>query len=110
MSEWLKEHAWKSDLFTRADAHQIPPTHVRSTTSPYNDVRRRVPVNHGVDPGFRGVCDTVLTQSKRRVTSTNINEHGATSASHCSFGMKAHCHNLQRPETYSLLNRSIIRT
>jgi hypothetical protein len=62
MSEWLKEHAWKSDLFTRADAHQIPPTHFRSTTSPYNDVRRRVPVNHGVDPGFRGVCDTVLTQ------------------------------------------------
>jgi hypothetical protein len=59
MSEWSIEHAWKSDLFTRADAHKIPPTHSRSTTSPYNDVRRRVPVNHGVDPGFRGVCDTV---------------------------------------------------
>jgi len=22
MSEWSIEHAWKSDLFTRADAHQ----------------------------------------------------------------------------------------
>ena len=32
MSEWSIEHAWKSDLFTRADAHQIPPTQFRSTT------------------------------------------------------------------------------
>src|SRR3954468_4902320 len=62
MAEWLKAHAWKLTPAARADAHRIPPTHFRSTTSPYNDVRRRVPVNHGVDPGVRGVCDTVLTQ------------------------------------------------
>src|SRR6185436_6837219 len=79
MAEWSMAHAWKSDLFTRADAHQIPPTHFRSTTSPYNDVRRRVPVNHGVAPGFRGVCDTVLTQTAadlRRRTSTNVTSYG----------------------------------
>src|SRR6476469_6587789 len=58
MSEWSIEHAWKLTPAARADAHRIPPTHFRSTTSPYSDVRRRVPVNHGVDPGFRGVCDT----------------------------------------------------
>src|SRR5215510_263736 len=63
MSEWFKEHAWKSDRFTRADAHQIPPTHFRSTTSRNNDLLRRVPVNHRVDRGFEGVCDTVLTQN-----------------------------------------------
>src|ERR1700730_18208935 len=63
MSEWLKEHAWKSDLFTRADAHQIPPTHSRSTTSRNINTRRGVPVNDGVTPGFRGACDTVLTQT-----------------------------------------------
>src|SRR5215472_2563863 len=68
MSEWLKEHAWKSDLFTRADAHQIPPTHSRSTTSRNIDTRLRVLVNHRVDPGFRGVCDTVLTQNRIDVT------------------------------------------
>src|SRR5204863_2036042 len=62
MSEWLKEHAWKLVPLARADAHQIPPTHSRSTTSRNSDVRRRVPVNGGVAPGFRGVCDTVLTQ------------------------------------------------
>jgi len=33
MSEWSIEHAWESDLFTRADADRIPPTHFRSTTS-----------------------------------------------------------------------------
>src|SRR6516165_31144 len=37
MSEWSIEHAWKSDRFTRADAHQNPPTHVRSTTSRNNE-------------------------------------------------------------------------
>jgi len=62
MSEWLKEHAWKLDRFTRADAHQVPPTHFRSTTSRNNDLLRRVPANYCVNPGFRGVCDTVLTQ------------------------------------------------
>ena len=62
MSEWLKEHAWKSDLFTLADAHQIPPTHSRSTTSRNIGTRRHVLLNHRVDRGFKGVCDTVLTQ------------------------------------------------
>jgi hypothetical protein len=33
MSEWLKEHAWKLTPAARADAHDIPPTHFRSTTS-----------------------------------------------------------------------------
>src|SRR5262249_29135276 len=64
MSEWFKEHAWKSDLFTRADAHQIPPTHSRSTTSRNINTRRGVPVNHRVDRGFGGVCDTFLTKNR----------------------------------------------
>ena len=64
MSEWSIEHAWKLTPAARADAHEIPPTHSRSTTSRYNELRRRVPVNHGVNPGFRGVCDTVLTQRR----------------------------------------------
>src|SRR6516165_5411447 len=62
MSEWFKEHAWKSDRFTRADAHRIPPTHVRSISSRYNEVPRDAPVSEDVHRGFRGVCDTVLTQ------------------------------------------------
>jgi hypothetical protein len=63
MSEWLKEHAWKLTPAARADAYKIPPTHFRSKTSRNIDMRRRVPVNDGACPGFRGVCDTVLTQS-----------------------------------------------
>src|SRR6476660_8656787 len=63
MSEWLKEHAWKLNPLARADAHQIAPTLSRSTTSRNNDLLQRVPVNDGVAPGFRGVCDTVLTQN-----------------------------------------------
>src|SRR6516165_1430828 len=62
MSEWLKEHDWKSTPPARADAQEIPPTHLRSNGFHNMDVRRRVPVNDGVAPGFRGVCDTVLTQ------------------------------------------------
>src|ERR1700737_1741969 len=31
-SEWLKEHAWKLTPAARADAHQDPPTHFRSST------------------------------------------------------------------------------
>jgi hypothetical protein len=54
MSEWLKEHAWKLVLLARADAHQISPTHLRSTISRNNDLYERVPVNADVDPGFRG--------------------------------------------------------
>ena len=59
----MKEHAWKLLPLARADAHRIPPTQFRSTTSRNNDLLQRVPVNDGVCPGFRGVCDTVLTQN-----------------------------------------------
>jgi len=52
----------------RADAHQHSPTQFPLTTSRNNDVHRRVPVNHGVCPGFRGACDTVLTQKPIEVT------------------------------------------
>src|SRR6185295_20380407 len=63
MSEWSIEHAWKLTPAARADAHEIPPTHSRSTTSRNNDLLQRVPVSDGVAPGFRGACDTVLTQT-----------------------------------------------
>jgi hypothetical protein len=60
----------------RSDAHQHSPTHWPSTTSRNDDVHQRLPVNRRVCPGFRGVCDTVLTQNrslfKRRLT----NAHG----------------------------------
>jgi hypothetical protein len=62
MLERSIRHAWKLTPLARADAHQIPPTHCRSTTFRNNDLLCRVPVNGGVAPGFRGVCDTVLTQ------------------------------------------------
>ena len=51
------------DSLARADAHRNAPTPSRSTTSRNNDRLQRVPVNDGVAPGFRGVCDTVLTQN-----------------------------------------------
>src|SRR5262245_37304638 len=63
MAEWSIAHAWKSDRFTRTDASQDPPTHVRSISSRYNEVLRDAPVSDSVHPGFRGVCDTVLTQN-----------------------------------------------
>src|SRR5262245_46428378 len=72
MSEWSIEHAWKSTLLARADAHEIPPTHSRSTTSPNIDTRRHVFVNHGVHRGFEGVCDTVLTQRRETLRATSI--------------------------------------
>src|SRR4051794_22395786 len=81
MSEWLKEHAWKSTPAARADAHQIPPTHARSTTSHDNDVHARVAVNHGVDPGFRGVSDTVLTQNRFALHGRKRNVHQERSSS-----------------------------
>ena len=37
-----------------------------------NDVHRRVPVNHGVCPGFGGACDTVLTQKPIEVTAYDL--------------------------------------
>ena len=64
----LKEHAWKLIPLARADPHRNAPTHSRSTTSRNNDVRRSVPVNHGVWPGFEGVSDTVLTQKLIAIT------------------------------------------
>jgi hypothetical protein len=48
MSEWLKEHAWKSTRAARADAHQILPTHFRFNDFCNIDVRRSVPVNPGI--------------------------------------------------------------
>jgi len=57
-------HAWKADLFTRADAHQNPPTEVPSISSSYNEVLRDAPVSDDVHRVFRGVCDTVLTQNE----------------------------------------------
>jgi hypothetical protein len=68
MSEWLKEHAWKLISLARADTHEIASTHFRSTTSRNNDLLQRVPLNDGVAPGFRGVCDTVLTQNSVTVS------------------------------------------
>src|SRR4051812_31427720 len=62
MSEWSIEHAWKLTPAARVDAHQNPPTHHRSISSRYNEVLRDTPVSDDVHPGFRGVCDTVLTQ------------------------------------------------
>jgi hypothetical protein len=72
----MKEHAWKLILFARADARQIPPTHFRSTTSRNNDVLQRVHVSRGVCPGFRGVCDTVLTQTRFLFKRRHIDAHG----------------------------------
>jgi hypothetical protein len=77
MSEGLKEHAWKLNPLARADAHQIAPTHSRSATSRNNDVHWCIPVNRGVDPGFRGVCDTVLTQFGFALSLTHTEQYGA---------------------------------
>src|SRR5262247_3192578 len=70
MAEWSIAHAWKSDRFTRADAHQILPTHVRSISSRCNEVLRDAPVSEDVHRGFRGVCDTVLTQFRWPLSQT----------------------------------------
>src|SRR5258708_7741109 len=78
MSEWSIEHAWKLAPLARAEAHQIPPTHVRSTISRDTDVRPHVPVNGDVALGFRGVSDTVLTQCEFAFTRTHIRTHRPT--------------------------------
>src|SRR5262245_51563210 len=75
MSEWSIEHAWKSDPFTRADAQQTPPTPVRSISSRYNELLCDTPVSDDVHRGFRGVCDTVWTQSIVRFARTHIEEY-----------------------------------
>ena len=64
MSEWLKEHAWKSTPPARADAHQIVPTHSPINNFRYNNLRRHLPVNDALRQGFRGVSDTDLTQNQ----------------------------------------------
>ena len=48
MSEWLKEHAWKLIPLARADAHRNALTQFPPTTFRNIDVRRRIPVTHGV--------------------------------------------------------------
>jgi hypothetical protein len=78
----VKEHAWKLTPAARADAHQIPPAHVGSISSRYNEVLRDAPVSDVVHRGFRGVCDTVLTQNDSRLPLTAINAYGATFRHH----------------------------
>src|SRR5690348_16109964 len=92
MSEWLKEHAWKLTPAARADARRNPPTHLRSATSRNNDVHARIPLNAGVDPGFRGVCDTVLTQNSNALRAIRIDVR--PHALHYRRGFPA----LRRPE------------
>jgi hypothetical protein len=75
MSEWLKEHAWKLTPAARADAHQISPTQFTPTTSRYNDATSSVPVNEGVYQGFRGLCDTVLTQNLVTLSAIRADVH-----------------------------------
>lgn len=67
-----------SAITSRSAQCANPPTHSRSTTSRNNDVRRSVPVNHGVDRGLRGVSDTVLTRSGSQLPRTHIDEHLVT--------------------------------
>jgi hypothetical protein len=75
MAEWLKAHAWKSTPAARADAHPFLPTHSPIKKFRDNNARRHVPVNDALHQGFRGVCDTVLTQSGFELTQTHIDEH-----------------------------------
>ena len=58
MSEWFKEHAWKSTPPARAEAHQNVPTPFSINNFRYNDLRRHVPVTEALYQGFTGVCDT----------------------------------------------------
>jgi hypothetical protein len=62
MSEWLKEHAWKSAPLARADAHQIPPTHFRINDFRKTNMRGRVLVSDALHQSVTAVSDTVLTQ------------------------------------------------
>ena len=75
MSEWLKEHDWKVNLLARAEAHQNPPTQFRFNDFRNINVLRRLPVSDDVAPGFRGVCDTVLTQSELELALRHTDEH-----------------------------------
>src|SRR6476619_3241816 len=71
----FKEHAWKSDSFTPSNAQEHAPTQFPSTTSRNNDVLHDAPVSDGVHRGFRGVCDTVLTQSGFAFASTHASPY-----------------------------------
>jgi hypothetical protein len=75
MLERSIRHAWKLIPLPRADAHQNPPTQSPSTTSRNNDARERVPVSRGICRGFRGVCDTVLTQNAVPVSEIPADAH-----------------------------------
>ena len=75
MAERSSAHDWKSTLLARADAHEIPPTQFRINDFRNIDTRRRVLVNHRVDRGFEGSCDTVLTQSGFDLAAVHINEY-----------------------------------
>jgi hypothetical protein len=75
MLERSIRHAWKLIPLPRADAHQNPPTQSPSTTSRNNDARERVPVSRGICRGFRGVCDTVLTQNAVPVSEIRADAH-----------------------------------
>jgi hypothetical protein len=55
MSEWFKEHTWKSTLPAPADAHQIRPTQFRIDNFRYNDLLRHVAVTEALHQGFRGM-------------------------------------------------------
>jgi hypothetical protein len=70
----MKEHAWKSTLAARADAHQILRTHFPINNFRYNDLRWHVAVSDVVPRGLRRVCDTVLTQSGIRFTPTHTED------------------------------------
>jgi hypothetical protein len=102
MAEWSIEHAWKLIPFARADAHQVSPTHFRSTTSRNNDVHRHVPVSRRVCPGFRGECYTVLTQNDSGLPPTAIIAYGVTSKnkpSAITARAPAACRSRARPGT-----------
>ena len=75
MSEWLKEHAWKSTLPARADAHQILPTHSPINNFRNSDLLRHIPVTDALHQGFRGVCDTVLTQKPSELKRMRVRLH-----------------------------------
>jgi hypothetical protein len=68
MAEWSIAHAWKSTLRARADALQIPPMHFPFNNFRNSDINRRIPATDALFQGFRGVCDTVLTQEPTEVT------------------------------------------
>jgi PAS domain S-box-containing protein len=96
-------------LDRRASTRESPVSDRARLIRQHRCASRCARASDGVDPGFRGACDTVLTQSTRRVTSTSTNEHGATRGLRRYFSMKrsATCHRRQAAHS---LYRPIIRT